>query len=179
MSFNCSCFIILQNNIYLIITGGKLLCHKFVLNCRSNARVWCFPWWSHDLEMVSTLMNLFMGPPFRSPVVSRHKETPWHCDVTVIFTMHAHNQLTKRKLCNHNDVFKWKHFPRYWPFVRGIHRSPVNSPHKKQWRGVLMFSLICVWINGWVNNHRDVTVMGMWCVTTLYVIVKMRFQSIK
>ena len=25
----------------------------------------------------------------------------------------------------HDDVIKWKHFPRYWPFVRGIHRSPV------------------------------------------------------
>ena len=43
-------------------------------------------------------------------------------------------------------------------------------PHKGQWRGALMFSLICVWINGWVNNleagdlrrcraHYDVTVM--------------------
>ena len=31
---------------------------------------------------------------------------------------------------------KWKYFPRYWPFVRGIHRSP---PHKGQWRGALMF----------------------------------------
>ena len=41
-----------------------------------------------------------------------------------------------------NDVIKWKHFPRYWPFVRGIHRWPVNSPHKVQWRGALMFSLI-------------------------------------
>ena len=70
----------------------------------------------------------------------------------------------------HDDVIKWKHFPRYWPFVRGIHRSPVNSPHKGQWRGALMFSLICIWINGWVNNgkagdlrrhraHYDVTVM--------------------
>ena len=49
---------------------------------------------------------------------------------------------------------KGKHFPRYWPFVRGIHRSPVNSPHKGQWRGALIFSLICVWINGWVNNHE-------------------------
>ena len=71
---------------------------------------------------------------------------------------------------NHDDVIKWKHFPRNWPFVRGIHRSPVNSPHKGQWRGALMFSLICVWINGWVNNreagdlsrhrgHYDVIVM--------------------
>ena len=42
----------------------------------------------------------------------------------------------------HDDVIEWKHFPRYWPFVRGIHRSPVNSPHKGQWRGALMFSLI-------------------------------------
>ena len=43
----------------------------------------------------------------------------------------------------HDDVIKWKHFPRYWSFVRGIHRSPVYSPHKGQWRGALMFSLIC------------------------------------
>ena len=55
---------------------------------------------------------------------------------------------------SHDDVIKWKHFPRYWPFVRGIHRSPVNSPHKGQWRGALMFSLICAWINGWVNNRE-------------------------
>ena len=43
---------------------------------------------------------------------------------------------------------KWKHFPRYWPFVPGILRSPGNSPHKGQWLGALIFSLICVWING-------------------------------
>ena len=54
----------------------------------------------------------------------------------------------------HDDGIKWKHFPRNWPFVRGIHRSTVNSPHKGQWRGALMFSLICVWINGWVNNRE-------------------------
>ena len=49
---------------------------------------------------------------------------------------------------------KWKHFPRNWPFVRGIHRSPVNSPHKCQWRGAMMFSLICVWISDWVNYRE-------------------------
>ena len=54
----------------------------------------------------------------------------------------------------HDDVIKWKHFPRYWPFVRGIHRSPVNSLHKGQWRRALMFTLICVWIDGRVNNHK-------------------------
>ena len=30
----------------------------------------------------------------------------------------------------HNDVMKCEHFSHYWPLVRGIHRSPVNSPHK-------------------------------------------------
>ena len=70
----------------------------------------------------------------------------------------------------HDDVIKWKHFPRYWTFVRGIHRSPVNSTNKGQWRGALMFSFIYSRINGWVNNreagdlrricaHYDVIVM--------------------
>ena len=56
----------------------------------------------------------------------------------------------------HDDVIKWKHFPCYWPFVRGIHRSPVNSPHKGQWRGVLMCFFICAWTNGWVNTRYAV-----------------------
>ena len=71
----------------------------------------------------------------------------------------------------HDVVIKWKHFLPYWPFVRGIQRSRVNSPHKGQWRGALMFSLICARINGWVNNgeagdlrrnhaHYDVTVIS-------------------
>ena len=55
-------------------------------------------------------------------------------------------------LSEHDDVIKWKHFQRYWPFVRGIHRSPVNSSPKGQWRGALMFSFIFAWMNGWVNN---------------------------
>ena len=47
----------------------------------------------------------------------------------------------------HDNVIKWRHFPRYWPFMLGIHRPPVNSPHNGQWRGALMFSLICAWID--------------------------------
>ena len=49
---------------------------------------------------------------------------------------------------------KWNHFLRYWPFVHRIHRSPVNSPHKGQRRGALMFSLNCVWVSGWMNNRE-------------------------
>ena len=38
----------------------------------------------------------------------------------------------------------------------GIHQSSMNSPHKGMWRGALMFSLICIWTNGWVNNRDAV-----------------------
>ena len=90
-----------------------------------------------------------------------------------------------------DDVIKWKHFPRYWPFVRGIHRSPVNSPHKGQWRGALMFSLICAWINDWVNNgmagnlrshraHCDVSVMTSFrfCTVTSPIVVESVCRSL-
>ena len=81
----------------------------------------------------------------------------------------------------HDDVIKWKHFPRNWPFVRKIHRSPVNFPHKGQWRGALMFSLIYVWINDWANNreagdlrrqhgHYDVIVMFHPLQNILYLV---------
>ena len=49
------------------------------------------------------------------------------------------NKMYYITLIMQDDVIKWKHFPRYWPFVRGIHRSSVNSPHKGQWHGALIF----------------------------------------
>ena len=62
-----------------------------------------------------------------------------------------------------DDVIKWKHFPGYWPCVCRIHRSPVDFPHKRQWRSAPEQTV------GWANNriagdsrrHRvhDVTVM--------------------
>ena len=100
----------------------------------------------------------------------------YHCKQSTVNDNITENVLCvgqNDKLClvpEHDDVIIRKHFPRYWPFVRGIHRSPVNSPRKGQWRGTLRFSLISAWINGWVNNreagdlrrnsaHYDVTVM--------------------
>ena len=59
-------------------------------------------------------------------------------------------------LAPHGDVIKWKHFLHYWPFLRGINRSPVNYPHKGQWRGAFMFSLICAGTNGWVITREAV-----------------------
>ena len=33
----------------------------------------------------------------------------------------------------HDDVIKWKHFPRNWPFVRGIHRSRTKASDAELW----------------------------------------------
>ena len=85
-------------------------------------------------------------------------EAYWHIyesvNWVIIATAGWRHAIWPETVLIHDDIIKWKHFPRYWPFARGIHRSPVNSPHKGQWRRALMFSLICVWINDWVNNRQ-------------------------
>ena len=92
--------------------------------------------------------------------------------------MAIHDILTKMSVMQeyqtknmHDDVIKWKRYPRNWAFVRWIHRSPMDSPHKGRWRGALIFSLTCTWTNGWANNrdageftrhraHYDVIIMN-------------------
>ena len=92
---------------------------------------------------------------------------------SIICQINAHMR-TKISLFTSGDIIQLNHFPRNWPIVRGIHQSPVNSPHKGQWRGALMCSLICGWKNAWMNNleagvlrrhraHYDVTVMIIPC----------------
>ena len=68
----------------------------------------------------------------------------------------------------------WRHqmetFFALLALCEGIHRLPVDSPHKGQWQETLMFSLICPWTNSWSKNrdagdlrrhraHYDVTLM--------------------
>ena len=68
----------------------------------------------------------------------------------------------------------WRHqmetFSALLALCAGNSPVPVNSPHKGQWRGALMFTLIYARINGWVNTreagdlrrygpHYDVIVM--------------------
>ena len=70
---------------------------------------------------------------------------------------------------NHDHVIKWKHFPHYWPFVRGIHGHRwiprTNASDAEFW---FLFDLR--WANSWASNryagglkryraHYDVTVM--------------------
>ena len=95
------------------------------------------------------------------------------------FDLH-HVSKIKHSMC---EIVNWKYskdnnatmtssngnIVRYWPFVRGIHRSPVDDPHKGQWRGALMYSVICAWwkrlnkrdTGDWRHHrvHYDVTVI--------------------
>ena len=99
-----------------------------------------------------------------------HRTTPGVWSLSFYLDRFAAMSSTVYTLFSHDDVIKWNHFPRYWSVVRGIHRSPVNSPHKGQWRGALIFSLICPWTYGWVK-HRDDGDQRRHCV--LYDVVVM------
>ena len=165
-----------------------------------NQKFWVFLINSLYFQMIqmwklSTKVNIMVADVL---VPNRHQDISIHnvdSRITAVLTTGFHNlsikllPLTDEKPWSHNhcwfhnegfnfnlrfnlhdDSIKWKHFPRNWPFVRKIHQSPVNSPHKGQWHIALMFSLICAWINGWVNNgeagdlrchrlHYDVIVM--------------------
>ena len=99
------------------------------------------------------------------------------------------NKIKKKYGCLHDDVIKWKYFPRYCHFGRVIHQSPVDSPCKDQWWGALMFSSICAWTNVSASNqeagdlrrhgaHYDVTVICIDAYTmTLWYGITSRGQS--
>ena len=102
-------------------------------------------------------------------LVSNHKEYVLLCFLNPLATCDI--TIRKQRITKlHDDVINWKHFRRYWPFVKGIHLSPVDSRHKGQWRGALMFSLVGAWTKSWANprdaadlrrhgTHYDVTVI--------------------
>ena len=54
---------------------------------------------------------------------------------------------------NHDDVIKWKHFPRYWPFVGGNPTVVGRFPSQKPVTRSFDFFLWSAWTNGWANNR--------------------------
>ena len=73
----------------------------------------------------------------------------------ILFFLTLPNSITSQWATSYDDVIKWKRILRYWSFVRGIHRSPMNSPHKGQWRGALFFF---VFLTTGVNNIETAVV---------------------
>ena len=150
-----------------------------MINCESIQMYRDFPWPSFpgNISIGSVNGAASLGTkPLPDPMLTQIFDNTWYLwttvcmDLLLIIVFLVHVALCYRNTWFiHYDVIKWKHFPRYWPFVRGIHQSPVNSPHKGQWRGASMFFFDRAWINGSVNNrvvgnlrrhraHCDVTV---------------------
>ena len=132
------------------VTGplcGEITGHQWIpLTKASDVELWCFLWFA--LDWVNN----------REAGALRCHRT--HYDINVM-----------------DSKAWWRHqmetFSALLVLCAGNSPVPVNSPHKGQWRGALMFSLICTWINAWVNNpeagdlrrhraHYDVIAMMTW-----------------
>ena len=129
---------------------------------------WNSKFWSKSERVTYCVHNLVQCGPGGSRIYTR-LVNPHRCHrprTTLLHRVHNCSPLKQQTWWRH----QMETFSALLAFCAGIRRSPVNSPHKGQWRGALMFSLICARINGWVNNHEtgdlrrhrhhnDVTVM--------------------
>ena len=97
------------------------------------------PWWivifSVEPLKLQQMIGLIPGvlPFYQTTLyVVPHSKRNFDYKSDFKLTMGPYNLNLPEVISNHDDVIKWKHFPRYWSFVWGIHRSPgpVNSPHK-------------------------------------------------
>ena len=126
---------------------NSVTCHQYATN-------FCT---CHDSTAVVPCTKFCSDHCIRIAAKRASRENLWwfQCGVPTQFSWRSNSRFEELKLySSHDDVIKWKHFPRNWPFVRWIHRSRWIPQHKGQWRGALMFSLICVWINGWINTRE-------------------------
>ena len=71
------------------------------------------------------------------------------------------NLLRRGQIIGHHDgVIKWKHFPRNWPFVRGIHRSRwIPHTHRSVTRSFDVFFDVCL------NKRLSKQPWGWWFET--------------
>ena len=154
--------------------SGTAVCHNDNFRCRQfsgafrlsmigSSQVWSVrdvdqTWLEPIIDSLSvgesqrilvTVNHLFM---FAAWPHAAHMACPLACIIT--WSQPSFLRLSDRRM----KFTGWRHqmetFSVLLAFLRGIHRSPVNSPHKGQWRGALMFSFICAWINDWVNNRE-------------------------
>ena len=151
----------------------------YVTDILSYCRFWRF---IHEFKRVCRLGSL-QGQPFWYPHNSKSPQLIWRwrfhlrlshlyeaTSVTCLFRVHSHAIQNEILCCKY---MTWRRHQMETFFVLLAYstgNSAMNSPHKGQWRGALMFSLICAWTNNWVNNgdagdlrryraHYDVVVM--------------------
>ena len=92
--------------------------------------------------------------------------TFWYSTHIYCMPLLAYHSRNKRHFYippRHEDVMQWKRFPHYWPFVKGIHRPPVDSPHKEA-NNTEFFSLLFS-LN---KRSKDSRVAGDWSMTLMW-----------
>ena len=134
-----------------------------------------FQWWSTILFIFSPSSPLVMvcgsalvnqSAHFLQAWVDRrhwcHYIMPWniekYCEKYCDISLAIFNYIIRHTKVTENHWAWWRHQMQTFSALLAIcvGNSPVmvNSPHKGQWRGALMFSLVCTWIHGWVNNRE-------------------------
>ena len=96
---------------------------------------------SFGCEFISFIKTLFYGGAPTSHFMEEHS-SPTSIFPVFMMTSSNGNIFRITGFCTGNS-----------PVTTGTHRSPANFPHTDRWRGAFMFSLICAWTNGWVNNQ--------------------------
>ena len=141
-------------------------------------------WWRHQMETFSVLLAICAG---NSPVPGEFPaQRPVTRSFDVVFDLRLNKRLSKQswgwwfetlsgslwRHCNEVTAAWWRHQMETFSALLAIceGNSPVTTGFPLQWRGVLMFPLICTWTNGWAKNrnagdlrrhcaHYDVTLM--------------------
>ena len=100
----------------------------------------------------------FMGPTWGPPGYCRPHDGPINLAIRVIIAP-RHPVVTSQFIC---DIW-WRYEMDYWPFVKGIHRWPVDSLHNGTIIRSFDLSLMSVWtscsINRWFLVISDVILM--------------------
>ena len=98
--------------------------------------------------------------------------------------------LGERWMGDINDVIAWKRFPHYWPLVRGIRQSRVDSPHKgtvlesfnafsesrfapSQWETALQSNDV----SHWLGANLDSALSLLWCTVPCDIVSKSTFTG--
>ena len=122
----------------------------------------------------------------QQPLIALNGKAKWK---ECINSHYVDSKFIKEMFHSMREPYQIEAFSALLAICAGIHRSLVNSPPKAQWRGALIFSLICAWMNGCVNNREagdlrryrpyyDVIVMESSMVFWCYFIILMNIYNI-
>ena len=145
-------------------------CHLLIATILFRPR--CFNWNNHQCNWCSIVRTFKI----------------YGCNSACLMRAATTTMVMRLNTLTHDDVIRWKHFPRYWHFTRGIHRSPkllkltrigiqkcislpASSVNQRPVTRSFDVSLTCAWTNGSANNwgasdlrrhcaHCDVSVMN-------------------